>query len=85
LSLKPVRGLLFSASYKDALHGEGSDLSDTDYQNRMISASASYEIINNAYVYLEYQRNQVTGDVKYTPSLFLGNTNNLVAGINIGF
>jgi len=85
LSFKPIRGLRADASYLLARHGEGKDLKSLDFRNQVISAAVRYEVINNAYVFVEYQRRSVEGDVLYTPSVFLGNTNNLVAGINIGF
>ncbi len=85
LSFKPIRGLHVNASYLLAEHGQGENLKLLDYRNQIISANIKYEVINNAYVFIEYQRRQVEGDVKYTPPVFLGNTNNLIAGINIGF
>jgi len=85
LSFKPIRGLHLDASYLLAKHSRGEDLKSLDFRNQVISATVKYEVINNAYVFIEYQRRQIEGDIRYTPQLFLGNTNNLVAGINIGF
>lgn len=85
LSFKPIRGLHVNASWLLAKHGKDGNLKSLDFRNQVISATVTYEIINNAYVFIEYQRRHVEGDVRYTPPVFLGNTNNLVAGINIGF
>jgi len=85
LSFKPIRGLHVDASYILAKHGQGENLRLLDFRNQVISATVKYEVINNAYVFIEYQWRQVEGDVRYTPPVFLGNTNNLVSGINIGF
>jgi len=85
LSFKPIRGLHADVSYLLAEHGQGENLKSLDFRNQVISITLKYEVINNAYVFMEYQRRQVEGDIRYTPPLFLGNTNNLAAGINIGF
>jgi hypothetical protein len=85
LSFKPIRGLHVDASYLLARHGEGANLTSPDFRNQVVSAAVKYEVINNAYVFIEYQRREVEGDVVYTPPLYRGNTNSLVAGINIGF
>jgi len=85
LCWKPIRGLRFDASWLMAKHGEGSTLNSLDYNDREITLATKYEIINNAYVFIEYQRRQVEGEVRYIPKVYFGNTNSLVAGINIGF
>jgi len=85
LCWKPIRGLRFDASYLFAKHGEGTTLSALDYKDQEISVQAKYEVINNAYVFVEYLRRNVEGDVRYIPAIYFGNTNSLVAGINIGF
>ena len=85
LCWKPIRGLRFDASYLFAKHGEGTTLSALDYKDQEIAVQAKYEAINNAYVFVQYLRRQVEGDVKYIPAVYFGNTNSLIAGINIGF
>ncbi len=85
LCWKPIRGLRFDASYLYAKHGEGTTLSALDYKDQEITMAAKYEVINNAYVFIEYDRRQVEGDVMYIPTVYSGNTNSLLAGINIGF
>jgi hypothetical protein len=85
LCWKPVRGLRFDASWLIAEHGQGTSLSSLDYKDKEIALSSRYEIINNAYVFIEYLRRQIEGNVVYIPALYFGNTNNIVTGINIGF
>lgn len=85
LCWKPLRGLRFDASWMIASHGEGTSLKALDYKDQGITLGAKYEVINNAYVYLEYQFQQIEGGVKYFPINYLGKTNSLTAGINIGF
>jgi len=85
LCWKPIRGLRFDAFWLMAKHGEGTTLSSLDYKDQEIALSARYEIINNTYLFIEYQRRQVEGDVRYIPAVYIGNTNSVVTGINIGF
>ena len=85
LCWKPFRGLRFDASWLMAKHGEGTTLSSLDYKDQEIALSARYEIINNSYVFVEYQSRQVEGDALYVPAVYVGNSNSVVAGINVGF
>lgn len=85
LCWKPVRGLRFDGSYLYAKHGEGTTLSALDYKDTEISVQAKFEVINNAYVFLQYLRRQTEGDIRYVPGIYFGSTNSLIAGINIGF
>jgi len=86
VSWKPIRGLHFDASYTYAKHaGPGSTLSAYDFKDMMLSISSRYEIINNTYVFLEYQNRHVEGDVMYIPAFYFGNTSSVLAGMNIGF
>jgi hypothetical protein len=85
LNWKPFRGMDLDASCVLAEHGEGTSLTTLDYRDRAIILSASYEIINNAYVSLKFQHRQVSGDAKYYPALYKGTTDGFEAGVNIGF
>jgi len=86
VSWKPIRGLHFDASYTYAKHaGPGSTLSAYDFKDMMLSISSRYEIINNTYVFLEYQNRHVQGDVMYIPAFYFGNTSSVLAWMNIGF
>ncbi len=59
------------------------------WQNETYSFSASYEFINNAYIFAELISSTISGDPeyvkKYTPEFFRGKLNTLSAGFNIGF
>jgi hypothetical protein len=83
---KPLRGLHFTASYTWAQHAApGSSLSDYDFKDNMLEITARYELINNAYIWAGYQNRHLSGDVRYYPAIYAGNTNSIVGGINIGF
>ena len=85
---KPIRGLHFKVDYVFAQHGDDQvrkTLGKILWENQSFTAGLNFEIINNAYVFLQYEYRETRGDVVYTPPIFLGKTNNLVAGFNIGF
>ena len=97
IGYKPLRGLHFNLSYTLAQHGDDyPDDRSYDYstlrfmknktwQNSEIALSARYEYTNNSYFFLQYLNSQREGDVKYQPEFMHGNTNSIVAGVNIGF
>lgn len=99
IGYRPVRGLFFNVSYEFAQHGEDIQytgntkepdysmplLEDLTYESQSFSAGVKYEFINNAYVYIEYTNRNITGDVAFTPPVFRGNTNTMMAGFNFGF
>ncbi|MBN2174667.1 MAG: hypothetical protein JW731_11075 [Bacteroidales bacterium] len=104
IAYKPIRGLHLSAYYLLAQHGPDYiyDVNNPDekanshplmeyvtWQNQTISFKATYEFINNAYLFVEYISADITGDeeqvIKYTPEFFRGKTNTISAGFNVGF
>ena len=85
---KPIRGLHIRADYVFAQHGDDQvkkTLGKIVWENQTVTTGVNYEFINNAYVFIQYEYSKTSGDVVYTPPIFLGNTNSLVAGFNIGF
>jgi hypothetical protein len=97
LAYKPIRGLTAGASWIYAERGKDEAMSQAEdpyavpvltgltWKENAIGLSVKYEFINNAFVFVEYMNRQNSGDVKYTPPMFVGNTNTLVAGFNVGF
>lgn len=59
------------------------------WQNQQIQFIASYEIVSNAYLNLNFNHQNISGlqekIEKYTPSYFWGNTNTFGFSLNIGF
>jgi hypothetical protein len=85
---KPLRGLHFNVSYLLGKHGGNQvngKLENILWKSQVLTAGVNFEFINNANVFLQYQYSDTRGDNTYTPDLFMGITNNLVTGINIGF
>ena len=112
LAYKPMRGLHLKASWLLAQHGPDYEYEihgDTDvtshpflekvkWQNQTLSFKATYEFINNAYVFVEYINSDISGDIDiyppdivydyvdiYTPEFFQGQNDIISAGFNIGF
>jgi hypothetical protein len=98
---KPVRGLHFVMKYSSARHGDDFDyatiptnrglkfMEHVMWKQQIMVLSIKYEIVNNAYFYLNYKYSNVSGDQsyveKYTPSYYRGKTNTFTFGANIGF
>lgn len=96
LAYKPIRGLHLLAAYNlaqkgpellnDANSNRGLVFMETvEWEKKQLFLKASYEIINNAFVFLEYQSMDVTGDETYTPEYFFGKTNTISVGFNNNF
>ena len=93
---KPLRGLVFNLTAELQEHGQEANAGTTDpsavqrltgltWKSRVISASANYEFINNAYVFLAIISNESIGDKQYVIPYFYGNKTTLSGGFNIGF
>ena len=55
------------------------------WKNQTIEGAVKYEIINDGYLFARVRLSDIVGDVKYTPTLFLGNQITISGGINFGF
>jgi len=59
------------------------------WENQNIILKAKYEIVSNAYAFLEYNYQNITGDQtyieKYTPEYYWGETSTFRVGVNVGF
>ncbi len=55
------------------------------WKNQTIEGAVKYEIINDGYFFARVRLSDIVGDVKYTPTLFLGNQTTISGGINFGF
>ncbi len=100
LIYKPIRGLHLSLLYSLARHGEAYDykttsnrglkfMEDVLWENQTFLIKAKYEIVNNTYVYLNYQYSNITGNQeyieRYTPEYYWGETGTFTVGMNLGF
>lgn len=99
LNYKPVKKLSLLLSWTWAEHGKdyiydgNTDeeittlpvLSPLTWKLNEITFSARYAILNRISVFLEYNNACRTGDAGYNPPLLEGITNNLIAGISLGW
>ncbi len=101
---KPVRGLHVSMMYTIARHGtdynyrelhDSGNSSGLPFMDKVIwkeqqwLVSVKYEIVNNAYFYINYRYADITGDQSVlkerTPEYYRGKTSTITLGANIGF
>lgn len=104
LGYKPVRGLHVSMMYTLARHGtdynyreltDSGNSSGLPFMDKVIwkeqqwLVSVKYEIVNNAYFYINYRYSDITGDPSVlqqrTPEYYRGKTSTITLGANIGF
>lgn len=100
ITFKPLRGLHTSIVYSLARHGDDfiyeiethqglKFMENVTWKESKLLLSASYEIVNNTYVYLKYQIMNISGNQeqidKYTSDYYQGKTNTFTLGANIGF
>lgn len=98
---KPIRGLHLNLSYTRALKGDETAydvingipqvkglefIENVAWLNKTVSFKITYEVINDGWIYLEYINGFNSGDTEtFTPEIFRGSTNTVIAGINFGF
>lgn len=95
---RPVRGLLVRLSWLNALKGPdhaelGSPrlglpfLESVEWRNTTVELLASWQVINDGYVWARYRYSDISGDRldRYTHPLYHGKTGTLTLGMNFGF
>jgi len=96
LGYKPVRTLDIKLYFTDAIRGPdytelgGSrsgnpPLDSINWQNRSIGLRASYQVINDLYVWLSASHSNISGDVRWSPGYFQGSKSTFNFGITYGF
>jgi hypothetical protein len=96
LDYKPVRTLDIKLYFTDAIRGPdynelgGSRLGNPpldsiNWQNTTVGLRASYQVINDLYVWLSASHSNISGDVRWSPVYFQGRKNTLNLGITYGF
>ncbi|OFX47606.1 MAG: hypothetical protein A2X13_11675 [Bacteroidetes bacterium GWC2_33_15] len=95
--VKPFRTLILKADYLFAQKGKDYDdlggsrlgnpfMDNVEWENKTVSLRASYQVINDGYIFVKYQHSEITGDnIKYTPAYYYGTRNTISLGANIGF
>jgi hypothetical protein len=96
LEYKPVRALNFSFYFIDAVRGPdyselgGSrlgnpPLENVEWQNTTFGLRASYQPLNDVYLWLAAFHSNISGDARWSPGYFFGEKNNLNVGVTVGF
>ena len=98
IDARPFRGLYLHASFLLAQKGPDYDelggdrlglpfMETIEWENNSFSFLARYEIINDAFLILEFQNSNIKGNDlnKYTHPMWHGKTNTLSVGMNFGF
>jgi len=94
---KPFKTLSLKVAYLHAKKGKdyddiggsrlGNPFMDTvEWQNKSFSFRASYQIINDGYIFFNYLFSDISGDQdKYTAAVFHGKQSTISFGVNFGF
>ncbi len=96
LDYKPARTLNIGMYFTDAIRGPdytelGTDrvgnppLASVEWRSTVYGLKASYQIINDLYLWLHFTNSNITGDNRWTPDYFYGKKNTLNLGITFGF
>lgn len=97
LRYKPFKTLSLKLAYLHAKKGKdyddmggsrlGNPFMDTvEWENKSFSFRASYQIVNDGYVFLNYLHSDISGDQnKYTAPVFHGKQSTVSFGVNFGF
>ncbi len=95
--IKPFKTLSLKLSYLHAQKGKDYDdlggsrlgnpfMDSVEWENKTIAFRASYQIVNDGYVFFNYLNSNISGDLdKYTASVFHGKQNTISFGANFGF
>lgn len=98
--LKVIRGLKLALAYTHAQKGDAhifeivhgnsnvtglNFMERVDWENQTVEAIASYEVINDGYIFARAALSNIKGNEFYTPELMRGKTTTITAGINFGF
>ena len=96
LDYKPVRTLNIGMYFTDAIRGPdytelGTDrlgnppLASVEWQSTVYGLKASYQVINDLYVWMHLTNSNITGDNRWTPDYFYGKKSTLNLGVTFGF
>jgi hypothetical protein len=93
---KPIRTLNIVMFLSDAIRGPdytelGVDrlgnppLASIEWQSTLVGLKASYQIINDLYVWMNFTKSNITGDKRWTPDYFFGRKRTINLGVMFGF
>jgi hypothetical protein len=97
LIYKPVSRLSLTLSYNFAEHGDEFQyglvpdpttlpvIKNISWSLNSVGVNVSYSILSGAVIFVDYCFRSTYGDVRFTPPVYLGNTNTFSTGLKIGF
>ena len=96
LEYRPIRAFLVNLSLTDAVKGPdytalgaprigNPPLSSVEWHNTSISLRASYQIINDLYLWIGFTNSNITGNKSWSPDYYYGEKNTINAGMTFGF
>ena len=95
LAYKPLKGFSVEFYYDLQQHGKeyaytGANqgfpfLTGISWKETQFCFRAGYQFINISGIFIEYLKSNQSGDIEYSPALFHGSTNTIIAGLNFGF
>ena len=96
LSYQPVRTLNINVYFLDAIRGPdytelgvsrvgNPPLSSVEWHNTTYGIKASYQVINDLYIWTSFARSDISGDARWSAGYFYGQKSTLNLGISLGF
>lgn len=96
LNYRPVRSLNINVSYLEAIRGPdytevgGSRLGNpllasVQWHNTTYGLRASYQVINDLYIWASFANSDVSGEARWSAGYFYGRKNTLNFGVSFGF
>ena len=97
LQVKPVKTLSLKFAWMLAQKGKDYDelggsrlgnpfIDEVTWENQSLSVHASYQIVNDGYVFINYLYSNITGELdKFTPPMYHGQMSTISFGANFGF
>jgi len=97
LQVKPVKTLSLKFAWMLAQKGKDYDelggsrlgnpfIDEVTWENQSLSVHASYQIVNDGYVFINYLYSNITGELdKFTPQMYHGQMSTISFGANFGF
>jgi hypothetical protein len=96
LNYRPLRALNINLFFLDAIRGPdytelgtnrvgNPPLSSVEWHNTTVGLKASYQVINDLYMWISYAHSDVSGDVRWSPEYFYGTKNTINLAMSFGF
>ncbi len=93
---KPLRAMNISIYFTDAIRGPdytelgtnrlgNPPLATVEWHNATVGMKATYQVINDLYLWLAASYSEISGDSRWSPGYYFGYKTTLNAGVTVGF